>query len=183
MAVLKLLILRFRADRLRLENAEMSLSLTAPTEELDFGNFLPTVPIWVDAEVSVPWDLEKRLQRNVSWITKRRGSVEIADVASLGSDRSRDKPRIPARNISPRQDLWQDRLAGIFGSHGDDERRAVGTWHFRGMRDANTVDDFIHLAPIDVVTTPNGDILSLQPAEPSLARLTDSPQVNTADVS
>ena len=91
-------------------------------------------------------------------------------------------PGITAGDIPSRQDLGQDQLAGIFGSHGDDQRSAVSAEHFRRMGDANTVDDLIHLALVDVVTAPNGDLLSLQPEEPRLAGVTHSPQVNTVDI-
>ena len=71
--------------------------------------------------------------------------------------------------------MWQDHLAGILGSNGDHQRRAIGGGHFIGMRDSNSVDALIHLALVDVVTVANDDILILQPAEPGLASMTNSP--------
>ena len=47
--------------------------------------------------------------------------------------------------------MWQNHLARILGSNGDDQRSTIGGWHVAGMRDANPVDFSVHLPDVDVL--------------------------------
>ena len=63
---------------------------------------------------------------------KRRQTSFFADVRPAASPLG-DEPRIVARYVTTRQDVRQDQSAGGLGADRDDQRRAVGSGHFRGM--------------------------------------------------